>query len=154
AVRDKFSIVKQARAENRRLALPWQPPAYTKPAMEPTHPGSPAVQNRVLIPAHSEWLYLTTDHPQGRDWTRDGFDLTQWPVAQAGFGFGDSPFVTLLERVPGQAPRVYLRHEFQVNQADAVTELGLIINYSDGFIVYVNGYEVARVNVTRSSGSH
>ena len=33
-----------------------------------------------------------------------------------------------------------------------MNELGLVIDYRDGFVAYLNGYEVARVGVTRSSG--
>ena len=39
-----------------------------------------------------------------------------------------------------------------MEQADKVTEIGLQINFEDAFIAYLNGREVARVGVTRSSG--
>jgi len=45
-----------------------------------------------------------------------------------------------------------LRKEFAIDQTDKVTELGLVVNYLDAFIAYVNGREVARVGVGRSSG--
>ena len=35
-----------------------------------------------------------------------------------------------------------------------MTELGLLVDYSDGLIVYLNGQEVARLNIGRSSGPH
>ena len=37
-------------------------------------------------------------------------------------------------------------------QADKVTELGLWVDYADALIVYLNGQEITRVNVARSSG--
>jgi hypothetical protein len=47
---------------------------------------------------------------------------------------------------------LYVRREFTVTQADTVTELGLWVDYADGIIVHLNGQEVTRVNVGRSSG--
>jgi hypothetical protein len=47
---------------------------------------------------------------------------------------------------------LYVRREFTVTQADRVTELGLWVDYADGIIVHLNGQEVTRVNVGRSSG--
>ena len=45
-----------------------------------------------------------------------------------------------------------MRHEFTIEQVDRVAELGLIVDYRDGFIAYINGREVARVNIGRSAG--
>lgn len=151
SVRDLFRVVKQGKVESRRLALPWQPPAYVKPESEPKIPETPALDHRVLIGQNVEWQFLPT-HPKGRDWTTLEFNATGWQNGQAGFGFGDRPFRTKLEKVTGQPAAVYMRKEFQIRQADAVTELGLLVDHSDGLIVYLNGQEVARVNIGRSSG--
>jgi hypothetical protein len=45
-----------------------------------------------------------------------------------------------------------MRHEFFVEQADYIAELGLMINYDDGFIAYLNGKEVVRKGVGKGSG--
>jgi hypothetical protein len=47
---------------------------------------------------------------------------------------------------------VYLRHEFEIEHADYIAELGLMISYDDGFIAYLNGKEVARANVEKGRG--
>jgi hypothetical protein len=39
-----------------------------------------------------------------------------------------------------------------VEQADRLTELGLRIDYADGIVAFINGREVARAGVARSSG--
>ncbi len=52
----------------------------------------------------------------------------------------------------GKPDAIYLRREFTVEQADKITELGLSINFADSFIAYINGHEVGRVGVGRSSG--
>lgn len=151
SVRDLFSVVKEAKVQPQRLALPWQPPAYVKPENAPGNPATPAVDHKVLIPRNADWL-VRTAHPQGLVWTLPGYPTDGWQSAKAGFGFGDREVQTRIERVPGQAAALYLRKTFSIFQADAVTELGLTINYSDGVIVYLNGHEVARVNIARSSG--
>jgi len=47
---------------------------------------------------------------------------------------------------------LYARATFTIPQADKVTELGLWVDYADGLVVHVNGHEVARSNVGRSTG--
>jgi hypothetical protein len=52
----------------------------------------------------------------------------------------------------GRQRTLFLRREFNVPQADKITELGLVVDFADAFIVYVNGREAARVGVGRSAG--
>jgi hypothetical protein len=152
AIRDLFSIVKQGQIEPQRLALPWQPPAYVKAEAGPKTLSTPPVRHGVLIAPNAEWQYQLSEQVHGQGWTGNSFDASNWLTGRAGFGFGDSEFLTKLAPVRGQLISVYLRKNFQIKQADAVTEIGLMVNYSDGFIAYVNGHEVARVNIGRSSG--
>jgi hypothetical protein len=150
--RDLFSIVKRGQATPAKMALPWQPPEYKKPTVEPRTPAAPAIDHKVLIPAQAEWQYLAGQHPRGHQWTSVDFDSSSWKVGRAGFGFGDTEFETELKGLRGQPAAAYLRKNFTIAQADKVTELGLHINYLDAFVAYINGREVARVGVGRSSG--
>ena len=70
----------------------------------------------------------------------------------AGFGFGATQGRTELPRERAKPASIYLRREFFVEQADRVTELGLMVDYRDGFVAYLNGREVARQGIGRSSG--
>jgi hypothetical protein len=150
--RDLFSIVKRGTVQPARLALPWQPPEYKKPDSSPKIPALPPVDYKVIIPPHAEWAYLSGRHPVGMWWTRPGYDVSGWKSGRAGFGMGDMPHETELSSLRDQPRSVYLRREFQIDQADKVTELGLLMNYKDAFVAYVNGHEVARSGVGRSSG--
>ena len=47
---------------------------------------------------------------------------------------------------------VYIRHEFEVEQADQISDIGLLIDYDDAFIAYLNGKEVLRKGVGRGAG--
>ncbi|HEY2952474.1 MAG TPA: metallophosphoesterase family protein, partial [Verrucomicrobiae bacterium] len=150
--RDLVSIVKRGKVEPARIALPWQPAEYKKNTNETKAAASPPIDYKVLIPKNAQWQYLAGQHPRGLDWTLSDFDATVWQTGTAGFGFGDCEFRTELTDMRGKPASVYLRKEFNIEQADRVTELGLMVNYLDGFVAYVNGREVARNGVGRSSG--
>jgi len=153
--RDLFSLVKRGKVEPVRLALPWQPEEYKKPTNEVKRldPMQAApIDYKLLIPKNAEWQYLANEHPQGQGWTRRDFDASKWKLGTAGFGFRQHDVRTEVTRERNKPASIYLRREFNISQADAVTEIGLLVDYRDGFIAYVNGKEVARQNVGRSSG--
>ena len=150
--RDNFSIVKRGKVTPVRLALPWHPADYKKPANPPKIFATPPIDYWVAIPQNAQWQYLAGDYPRGKDWTKAGFDVKGWKTGAAGFGYGTDGVKTELKDMEGKYSTIYLRREFKIEQADKITELGLMIDYDDGFIAYLNGREVARVNVDRSSG--
>ena len=151
--RDRFSLVKRGRPMVRRLALPWQPPEYKAPEKAPKSPNPPPLDYAVLIPEGADWRSLVGSHPQGASWTRPGFDDASWPQARAPFDSGRGRLKGAEGKAgPAGRPSLYIRREFTVAQADKVTELGLWVDYADGLIVYLNGQEITRVNVGRSSG--
>lgn len=150
--RDLFSVVKRGKVTPVRLALPWQPPAYVKPTNEVSLPAMAAVDHRILIPAGATWRYVFDPLPRGMDWTRPDFDDRGWPLGESGFGYGAGEHKTNLDAMRGKQSILYVRSAFSIEQADRVTELGLSIDYDDAFIAYLNGTEVARVGVGRSSG--
>jgi hypothetical protein len=115
-------------------------------------PAAPPVDYQVLIPRHAEWTYLFGTHPQGKEWCQLEFPAKGWSRGAAPFGFGHEQLRTMLDRPRTGGAALYLRRELTVRQADRVTEMGLIVNYQDGFIVYLNGGEVLRRGVGRSSG--
>ncbi|HEY0548846.1 MAG TPA: hypothetical protein VGF13_04535, partial [Verrucomicrobiae bacterium] len=156
-VRDLFSMVKRGKVEPTRLALPWKPDDYQKPTNQIKEIDykvmtAPPIDYKVLIPKFAEWQYVAGEDPQGLAWTRKDFDASKWKRGPAGFGFGDAQFRTTVTRERGSSPAIYLRREFTLEQTDKITELGLMIDYRDGFIAYINGREVARIGIARSNG--
>jgi len=156
-VRDLFNLVKRGKVEPTRLALPWQPEEYKKPTNEVREIDykimtAAPVDYKLLIPKNADWQYLAGEHPQGVNWTHKDYDTSNWKRGAAGFGYSNPQLRTQLRRERGKPSSIYLRREFTVEQADKVTEIGLMIDYRDGFIAYVNGREVARVGIGRSSG--
>ena len=150
--RDRFSLVKRGRPMVRRLSLPWQPPEYKAPEKAPKSPYPAPLDYAVLIPQGAEWRVLAAAHPQGAAWTRPGFDDASWTVGKAPFHSGRGRLKGGDLASKEGRPSLYVRREFVVPQADKITELGLWVDYADGIIVYLNGQEVTRVNVGRSSG--
>ncbi|MSU34236.1 MAG: metallophosphoesterase family protein [Pedosphaera sp.] len=150
--RDLFSIVKRGSVAVSRLPLPWQPPEYKKPTTETKQKAAPAVDHKILITREAGWEYLVGATTRGLSWTRLNFETQGWKTGTAAFGFGERTYKTELKDMRRKSTLIYLRKEFQIEQADRVTEMGLWIDYEDGFIAYINGHEVARVGVARSSG--
>jgi hypothetical protein len=150
--RDRFSLVKRGAPMVRRLSLPWQPPEYKAPDKSSRSPYPPPLDYQVLIPAGAEWKALSGAHPQGSSWSRPGFDDASWLRAKAPFDSGRGRLFGGERASKEGRPSLYVRREFTVSQADRATELGLWVDYADGIIVHLNGQEVARVNVGRSSG--
>jgi hypothetical protein len=150
--RDLFSVVKRGTVTPTRLALPWQPPTWVKPTNQVSIPATPAVDHRVLIAEGAAWRYVFDPIPRGRDWTSLEFDDRGWLVGEGGFGFGAGSYKTSLNPMRGKHSMLYVRAAFSIEQADRITEMGLWIDYDDAFIAYLNGREVARAGVGRSSG--
>ena len=70
----------------------------------------------------------------------------------AAFGYGKGAYRTDVRDMRRKRTVLFARREFQVEQVDRVTELGLWIDFSDAFVAYVTGHEIARNGVGRSSG--
>ncbi|HYF46402.1 MAG TPA: fibronectin type III domain-containing protein, partial [Acidimicrobiales bacterium] len=96
-----------------------------------------------LSPVLSSWRYLdTAAAPSG--WRAPGFDDSAWPTGGAELGFGDGGEATLLRSGRGT---YYFRRTFSVSDVDTVRDLRLDVLADDGAAVFVNGTEVARINL-------
>jgi hypothetical protein len=148
---DHFGIVKRSVVNPRRITYPWQPPAYKPPkgpdGKEP--PPEPPEDFEYAINRNAEWRYLAGSHPE-TNWTRADFNDSDWKLGTAGFGYDYKEPRTVLNDMQGNYSVIYMRHEFNIEQADSIAEIGLMISYDDAFIAYLNGKEVARANVEKS----
>ena len=100
---------------------------------------------------------LTLEAAEAPDvlWATTSFDDSTWPVGVGPVGYDiSSPpdYVTgvnLITEMRGVTPSVYTRSNFTVTQAeaDSAFPLSLVVDFDDGMIVYVNGFEVFRDNV-------
>ncbi|MBN1670815.1 MAG: lamin tail domain-containing protein [Kiritimatiellae bacterium] len=86
-------------------------------------------------------------------WRAVGYDDSGWATGPAPFGYGDGPYGTTLTDMLNSYTSLFLRREFSVEQSAAITELRLWALYDDGFILWVNGQEIARQAVAGATGS-
>ena len=148
---DFFSIVKRGKVFSAPLPLPWMPPEPKK--VETAKGGAAApVDQTFLIAPGAEWQYAFDLPIRGKEWTLAGFATDGWKTGAAAFGFGRVAFRTDVREMRRARTVLYARREFQIEQVDRINELGVQIDFSDGFIAYINGREVARSGVGRSSG--
>jgi len=107
-----------------------------------------------IVPAAS-WRYRkgtaeASDPPAA--WRRPGFDDSGWAQGAAPFGYGDGPYGTELADMQGNYSCLFLRQTFQVANPAAVAELSLHVLYDDGFVLWLNGQELARHNMGGEPG--
>jgi len=113
---------------------------------------SPPEKMQPVIEKGADWQYLAGGRP-GPGWMRPDFDAQGWQVSAAGFGYSDDDDKTVLKDMKGRYSVVYIRKSFEISGIENIGELGLMINYDDAFIAYLNGREVLRVGVGRGSGA-
>jgi len=88
-------------------------------------------------------------------WATPSFDDSTWAtgVGPAGYDISVTPDyivgLDLQDEMRGVTPSVYIRHSFSATQAeaDSAFPLSLNVDFDDGLIVYLNGFEVFRENV-------
>ena len=100
---------------------------------------------KTLITQGDSLSYLIPGSNIPDDWKFTGFDDSGWDVGASGFGYGDDDDLTEL---PTGTVSVFVRKEFTIEEIDVIRELILDIDYDDGFVAYINGYEIARSNVS------
>lgn len=96
-----------------------------------------------LLPANEEWKYFPGNASAGKEWFITEYDDGKWKTGKGEIGFGRGDLKTKIEA----APSVFLRKKFIVHRPKDIAALALHIDYDDGFIVYLNGHEVARRNI-------
>lgn len=105
---------------------------------------------RPIIDKGADWQYLAGGRPNDT-WTGTDFDGEAWKTSAAGFGSDDGK--TVLKDMKGRYSVVYIRKSFSIPEPRTISELGLVINYNDAFIAYLNGQEILRVGVTGGRGA-
>jgi len=91
---------------------------------------------------------LLKPEPLFVEWGRASFDDSSWSAGPGGLGYGDTDDNTIVN-IQNIAMSLYIRQSFVVNSsiASRTNALELVVDYDDGFIAYLNGYEIARRNL-------
>ncbi len=96
------------------------------------------------------WKYLVTPTAAPADWTQASFDDSSWSSGASELGYGDSDEATVLGFGPdtnNKYPTTYFRKAFTVSNPSAYSSISMTVRYDDGFVVYLNGTEIRRVNM-------
>lgn len=107
---------------------------------------------RAIIKPQASWHYLVENDPPD-DWTQSAEVTKAWKQGPAGFGYGDGDDRTELKTMRGRYSRVYVRKGIPGSELKNLKSLALAINYDDAFIAYLNGHEIARINVGQGRGA-
>ncbi|MFN8208801.1 MAG: CotH kinase family protein [Bacteroidales bacterium] len=99
-----------------------------------------------IITAGDTFRYLV---PTGtvNNWTISGFDDLSWTPGKSSFGYDNNGESNDTTKVPSGTITVYCRKSFTVADASVVRRMVLHMDYDDGFIAYLNGHELTRVNL-------
>jgi hypothetical protein len=103
------------------------------------------------IPTGSNWKYLDNGSNQGTTWRAVGFSDSTWKSGNAELGYGDGDEATVVgfgSNAANKFVTTYFRTSFSVSDPSAVSALSLRIKRDDGAVVYLNGTEVYRTNMT------
>jgi len=125
-------------------------------AGDPDAPCGVLVDDTYLVeagPAGGNWRYLKGTAEPPADWMSTDFDDSPWPQGESGFGYGDGDDTTILSDMRYNYLSVYLRKSFNLTDPAALKEFILSLDYDDGAVVYLNGTEVARLNVPGETGT-
>ena len=114
----------------------------------------------VLVPAEADWKYATglqeASSPDPAAWRTRTFDDSDWTVSPAAFGYGEPALGTDLALLDPPMRRnytcIFLRRTFEVAALENLESYNLSALYDDGFIVWINGAEVLRVNMEGDAG--
>lgn len=148
---------------------------YTTDNTDPRVPGgaiSPAAisytassQTDTLVPAGSLWRFSDTGANLGgsdvvagnaayssANWKHPAFnqESPQWSAGNAELGYADSPVTTVGYGADPNAKYIttYFRRSFTVTNLSQLTALNLRVKRDDGAVVYINGREAGRSNMT------
>ena len=102
------------------------------------------------ITAGSTWKYLITASAPASTWKNSGFNDTSWASGAGQFGYGDGDEATVIGYGGNPASRymtTYFRKAFTVTNKPTVQSAKVFVLRDDGAVVFVNGTEVARLNM-------
>jgi hypothetical protein len=108
-------------------------------------------QNVTLIPSNSTWKYFDSGNLPAENWHSNGFYDASWNAGSAILGYGDGDISTLINfggNPDNKYITSYFRHQFEIENPTNVTELSINLLRDDGAIIYINGIEVIRSNLS------
>jgi len=98
--------------------------------------------------AQWKWLKGVKEASEPRDaWQKREFSDAAWTPGTAPFGYGREGLQTVLDDMRNNYTTVYLRHELELGSPEFTGSLCFDAKYDDGFAIWINGLELARVGL-------
>ncbi len=113
-----------------------------------------SVADHVVVANGSSWSWRYAAGAPAVDWNTAGFDASTWSSGNGVLGFGAPTVTTNINTFATTAERpitAYYTKKFQVDDASQVVKMTINSVADDGAVFYVNGTEVARVNMPASA---
>lgn len=104
-----------------------------------------------LIASNSTWHYfkgMSEASSPATSWRALGFNDAAWSTGVGAIGYGESFITTLLGDMQNNYTVAFLRKTFVVTNVAQIAGLSLAAQYDDGFKVWINGSNVANVNIS------
>lgn len=115
--------------------------------------GSPST---VLLGPDAIKKVLVPSRDIGMTWLTPGYDDGSWLESRQGIGFdgrgayGSQLGLDLQTHMTGKSPSAYVRVPFTLTNT-SIESMKLRVRYDDGFVAYLNGWEVARANAPQKT---
>lgn len=117
----------------------------------------PAFGQVALVPPGSTWKYLDDGTDQDTAWRQPAFNDAAWLSGPAELGYGDADEATVVSYGQNRKNKyvtTYFRHSFGVLDPSQHRGLKLKLLRDDGAIVYLNGIEIVRSNMSSGTVSY
>ena len=144
-----------------RLSAPTGTIYYTTDGTDPRLTGGGISPNAIaldtvaadtpFIASGATWMYSDTGVDLGTAWRDLSFDRTAWSSGPSQLGYGDGDEATVVDYGTNAAEKyttTYFAKTFEVADASAFESVQLRLLRDDAAVVYVNGQEVVRSNIT------
>ncbi|MEN9282704.1 MAG: hypothetical protein RLZZ179_197 [Verrucomicrobiota bacterium] len=112
----------------------------------------PAVARAETVFAGAGWRYWYGKEAPEEDWRGPGLGPAVWKEGKSPLGYGEATVATKLDfgKDPAQKPvTAFFRRDFPLRELREGESLYAMLAMDDGAVVYLNGKEVARLNLPR-----
>ena len=109
-----------------------------------------AVENLEIFTAGSEWKYHDHGGNLGTAWRQTTYNDESWSTGVAQLGYGDGDEATIVDYGDDSANKhitTYFRKSFDLLSIHDFQSFSLRLLVDDGAVAYLNGTEIARVNM-------
>ncbi|MBI3817067.1 MAG: metallophosphoesterase [Planctomycetes bacterium] len=106
-----------------------------------------------MISQGADWRFFDQGTAPAGDWKLPYYDASAWGSGPAQLGYGDGDEATVVSFGPDPNNKyitTYFRKTFEFNNPQAVRNLVMRTIRDDGIIVYLNGHEVYRNNLSQA----